>query len=71
MSIIQFDKLEEVIRDIEDVYVKHKLGQEEVQLLIRQMQLRLNKQMQKQRVADAQSEIDIGSLMKRFMGKKE
>ena len=70
MAIIQFDELEKVILDIEQVYKKHNLGQEEVQLLIRQMQIRLNSQQTKQRVADAQSSINVPDLMKQFMNNK-
>ena len=71
MGLIQFDKLEEVIKDVEKVYEKHSLGQEDVHLLIRQMQIRLNNQQQEQKIADVQNNLNMKDIMSGFMNRKD
>ena len=70
MGIIQYDNIENVIRDIESVFDKHELDMEEKQLIIKLLRDRLVVQLQKQKTKDMVNNIPLNSLMKKIIGNK-
>jgi len=67
--LIDFKVLEKLIKDIEDILDKEKLAVPEKQLVLGQIQARLNSQIEKQKMADAVHNVPLGGLLKKIMKK--
>ena len=69
MGLIMYEKLEEVINDLEGVFKKHDLDVEEQKISLGQVLLRIKKGMDKQRMSDLVTGAVGGGMIKGMLGK--